>query len=51
VTLSSGDVVELAKTQRSRRQVPLSRRVLAALDALPPRLDTRPSSQRSAAAC
>jgi integrase len=39
-TVSSGEVVELAKTARSRRQVPLSRRALAALDALPPRLDT-----------
>ena len=39
-TVSSGDVVELAKTSRSRRQVPLSARALAALDALPPRLDT-----------
>ena len=39
-TLSDGEVVELAKTDRSRRQVPLSRRALAALDAIPPRLDT-----------
>jgi integrase len=39
-TVSSGQVVELAKTKRSRRQVPLSDRALAALDALPPRLDT-----------
>ena len=39
-TLSSGEVVELAKTRRSRRQVPLSERALDALDALPPRLDT-----------
>ena len=39
-TVSSGEVVELGKTTRSRRQVPLSRRALAALDALPPRLDT-----------
>jgi integrase len=39
-TVSSGEVVELGKTARSRRQVPLSRRVLDALDALPPRLDT-----------
>jgi integrase len=39
-TVSSGEVVELGKTARSRRQVPLSRRALDALDALPPRLDT-----------
>jgi integrase len=39
-TVSSGEVVELGKTKRSRRQVPLSRRAAAALDALPPRLDT-----------
>jgi integrase len=39
-TVSSGEVVELAKTERSRRQVPLSPRALAALNALPPRLDT-----------
>lgn len=39
-TVSDGKVVELAKTSRSRRQVPLSPRALAALDALPPRLDT-----------
>jgi integrase len=39
-TVSSGAVVDLAKTARSRRQVPLSRRALAALDAIPPRLDT-----------
>jgi integrase len=38
-TVSSGEVVELGKTSRSRRQVPLSPRALAALDALPPRLD------------
>jgi integrase len=38
-TVSSGEVVDLGKTTRSRRQVPLSRRALAALDALPPRLD------------
>jgi hypothetical protein len=40
-TLSDGEVVELAKTDRSRRQVPLSRRALAAYDATPARLDTR----------
>lgn len=40
-TVSSGEVVELGKTTRSRRQVPLSPHALAALDALPPRLDVR----------
>jgi integrase len=39
-TVSSGEVVELAKTARSRRQVPLSPRALYAIDALPARLDT-----------
>jgi integrase len=39
-TVSSGEVLELAKTSASRRQVPLSPRALAALDAMPPRLDT-----------
>jgi integrase len=39
-TISSGEVTELAKTSGARRQVPLSRRALDALDALPPRLDT-----------
>jgi integrase len=39
-TVSDGEVVDLAKTNVSRRQVPLTRRALAALDALPPRLDT-----------
>ena len=39
-TVSSGQLVELGKTNRSRRQVPLSPRALDALDALPPRLDT-----------
>jgi integrase len=39
-TVSDGEIVELGKTSRSRRQVPLSRRALAALDLLPPRLDT-----------
>jgi integrase len=39
-TASSGDLVELGKTSRSRRQVPLSPRALAALDLLPARLDT-----------
>lgn len=40
-TVSGGEVVELGKTTRSRRQVPLSPRALAALDALPARLDVR----------
>ena len=40
-TVSDGQVVALGKTSRSRRQVPLSPRALAALDALPPRSDTR----------
>jgi integrase len=39
-TVSDGEVVELAKTNVSRRQVPLSRRALTALDALPARLDS-----------
>ncbi len=39
-TISSGEVVELAKTSASRRQVPLSPRALGALDDLLPRLDT-----------
>jgi integrase len=39
-TVSSGEVVELGKTSRSRRQVPLSPRALDALDALPARLDS-----------
>jgi integrase len=39
-TASGGELVELAKTSASRRQVPLSMRALAALDALQPRLDT-----------
>jgi hypothetical protein len=39
-TVSSGEVVELGKTSRSRRQVPLTRRAVQALDALPARLDT-----------
>jgi integrase len=38
-TVSDCEVVELAKTSRSRRQVPLSRRASAALDRLPVRLD------------
>ena len=39
-TVSSGEVVELGKTARSRRQVPLTTRARAALDELLPRLDT-----------
>jgi integrase len=39
-TVSDGEVVELGKTSKSRRQVPLTRRALATLDALPARLDT-----------
>lgn len=39
-TVSGGEVVELGKTTRSRRQVPLSACALEALDELPPRLDT-----------
>jgi integrase len=39
-TVSDGEVVDLGKTARSRRQVPLSRRAIAAIDAAPPRLDT-----------
>lgn len=39
-TVSSFKIVELAKTSRSRRQVPLSPRALDALAALPLRLDT-----------
>jgi integrase len=39
-TVSGGEIVQLGKTARSRRQVPLSRRALEALDQAPPRLDT-----------
>lgn len=39
-TVSGGEVVELGKTSRSRRQVPLSPRALEALKALPARRDT-----------
>lgn len=40
-TVSSGEVVELGKTTRSRRQVPLTSRAASALDTIPPRLDTQ----------
>jgi hypothetical protein len=39
-TVSDGKVVELGKTSGARRQVPLSRRAIAALEMLAPRLDT-----------
>jgi integrase len=39
-TASGGELVDLGKTERSLRQVPLTLRALAALDAIPPRLDT-----------
>jgi integrase len=39
-SVSDGAIVELGKTSGNRRQVPLSRRALAALDVNPPRLDT-----------
>jgi integrase len=39
-TISDGEILQLGKTARSRRQVPLTRRALAALDAMAPRLDT-----------
>jgi integrase len=38
-TVSDGQVVELGKTSRSRRQVPLSRRGVAAFERLPLRFD------------
>jgi len=39
-SVSDGEIVELGKTTGSRRQVPLTRRALDALDAIPPRLDS-----------
>jgi integrase len=39
-TVSGGEIVNLGKTSASRRQVPLSQRAVAAVDAIPPRLDT-----------
>jgi integrase len=38
-TVSAGKIVELGKKTRSRRQVPLSRRALDALDVVPPRIE------------
>jgi hypothetical protein len=40
-TVSGGALVELGKTSGARRQVPLSLRASAALEAIPPRLDTQ----------
>jgi integrase len=39
-TISDGEIVELGKSSGARRQVPLSRRALEALNAIPPRLDS-----------
>jgi integrase len=39
-TVSSSEIVEPAKTTRSRRQVPLSPRAIDAIDALPTRFDS-----------
>jgi hypothetical protein len=47
-TVSEGEVVELGKTSKSRRQVPLSRRALEALDRLPPGSTRRSCSRRLA---
>lgn len=50
-TVSSGAVVELAKTDRSRRQVPLSPRALAAYEQPPHDSTRRCCSRRRRAAC
>jgi integrase len=47
-TVSEGVIVELAKTNAGRRRVPLSGRASAALDVLPPRLETPLLSPASA---
>lgn len=39
-TVSGGEIVELDKTERRLRQVPLSPRALVAIDGVPPRLDS-----------
>jgi integrase len=39
-TVAGGEVLGLAKTERSRREVPLGAAATEALEALPPRLDT-----------
>jgi integrase len=39
-TYSDGELRSYGKTERSRRRVPLRRRVLGALEVLPPRLDS-----------
>jgi integrase len=50
-SVSGCEAVELGKTERSRRQVPLSRRALAALDAIAPSSIRRSSFRHSEAAC
>lgn len=49
-TVSDGEVVELGKTAGARRQVPLTRPALDALDAIPRAWTRRWSSRRRAAA-